>query len=493
MRDVTPWLVPATDAPIALGQHERFLRHMAALHAEFWACGPEFDVVPAMHRYLELSPWTATAETAAGSAHLVPQLVGKGWPLLAEVAPAAAAVVTPLARDPGPLVEALATTPHTFVHSNCKLDNLGTDDAGRTVVLDWEQPGHGAPLSDLAWYLAINCRRLPQSKEDSIAAYRRELEACGIDTEPWWDRQLALCLLGALVQFGWEKALRRLRRGTRMVGDARRAGGRAAELTAGLRAGYDAAAPAWADGPGPMYARLARALVAAAPVPVAGAGCWTWARGRAWRARPRWPRGHARWWGPTCRCAMLRRGRAAQDPAVPARRVPVRWPPTRPRCRSATTASTWCWPRSALTTWRTWRRAWPRPGGSAARSPPACSRPAGPIPPRTRWTSALRSFGYQPPAWYAALSPGSRAGDPAVLAERRGRRGLHPGAGAHDRRPTGLTTPAELASWRLGMAQVAPFVRELDAPRPAALRRAAERAVAGTGPLVVTMTVLTAR
>ncbi len=206
MHDVTPWLVPATDQPITSAQHERFLRHMAALHAEFWACGPEFDVVPAMHRYLELSPWTATAEAALGSAHLVPQLVGKGWPLLAEVAPAAAAVVTPLARDPGPLVEALAGTPHTFVHSNWKLDNLGTDDAGRTVVLDWEQPGHGAPLSDLAWYLAINCRRLPQSKEESIAAYRRELEACGIDTEPWWDRQLALCLLGALVQFGWEKA-----------------------------------------------------------------------------------------------------------------------------------------------------------------------------------------------------------------------------------------------------------------------------------------------
>ena len=149
----------------------------------------------------------ATAEAAAGSPHLVPRLVAKGWPLLADVAPAAAAVVTPLAQDPGPLVEALAATPQTFVHSNWKLDNLGTDDAERTVVLDWEQPGRGAPLSDLAWYLAINCRRLPQSKEASITAYREALEARGIDTEPWWDRQLALCLLGAMVQFGWEKAL----------------------------------------------------------------------------------------------------------------------------------------------------------------------------------------------------------------------------------------------------------------------------------------------
>ncbi len=207
MRDVTPWLVPVTDEPISLDQHLRFLRHMAALHAAFWACGSECEVVPVMHRYLELSPWLAHAEAAVGSAHLVPRLVGEGWPRLAEVAPAAAAVVTPLARDPGPLVEALEGTPQTFVHSNWKLDNLGTDADGRTVVLDWEQPGRGAPLSDLAWYLAINCRRLPQGKEDAIAAYRQALEEHGISTEAWWDRQLALCLLGALVQFGWEKAL----------------------------------------------------------------------------------------------------------------------------------------------------------------------------------------------------------------------------------------------------------------------------------------------
>src|SRR5437588_2762108 len=45
MRDVTRWLVPAIDEPITSAQHGRFLRHMAALHAEFWDCGSEFDVV----------------------------------------------------------------------------------------------------------------------------------------------------------------------------------------------------------------------------------------------------------------------------------------------------------------------------------------------------------------------------------------------------------------------------------------------------------------
>src|ERR1700738_5279143 len=62
---------------------------------------------------------------------------------------------------------------------------------------------------------------------------------------------------------------RRLRRGTRMVGDELRQGGSVAELTAGVRAGYDAAAEEWADGPGQMYAQLATVLVASAPVPPA--------------------------------------------------------------------------------------------------------------------------------------------------------------------------------------------------------------------------------
>lgn len=207
MRDVTPWLVPATDDPVPLAQHERFLDHMAALHAAFWEAGPEIDVVPPDRRYLELSPAMAAAEAARGSDALVPRLVARGWPLLGEVAPRAAAVVVPLAHDPQPLVTALARTPQSFVHGNWKLDNLGTDDAGRTVLLDWELPGRGAPLSDLAWYLSINCRRLPTSKEDAIACYRAGLERHGVATTGWWDRQLALCLLGALVQFGWEKAL----------------------------------------------------------------------------------------------------------------------------------------------------------------------------------------------------------------------------------------------------------------------------------------------
>lgn len=205
MRDVSAWLLPADGSVIGLDQHLRFLDHLAALHAAFWEAGPEIDVVDAATRFRELGPLTAVRE--AGSGAVVPELIGKGWPRLAEVAPRAAALATPLATDPSRLTNALAETPQTFVHGNLKLDNLGTDDRGRTVLLDWELPGRGAPLGDLVWYLAINCRRLPQSKEDAIAAYRAALERRGVDTAPWWDRQLGLSLLGGLVWFGWEKAL----------------------------------------------------------------------------------------------------------------------------------------------------------------------------------------------------------------------------------------------------------------------------------------------
>jgi hypothetical protein len=206
MRDVASWLVPVDDRPVPLAHHLQFLDHMAALHARFWQEGPRIDIVSATRRFLELSPSMAAAEAAIGSSHLVPRLVGQGWPLLAQVAPVAAAVVLPLAHDPSPLVAALAEMPQTLLHGNFKLDNLGVTPQSRTVVLDWETSGRGAATGDLAWYLAINCRRLPQTKEASIEAYRAALERHGVITEPWWERQLALSLLGGLVHFGWEKA-----------------------------------------------------------------------------------------------------------------------------------------------------------------------------------------------------------------------------------------------------------------------------------------------
>jgi Methyltransferase domain len=106
----------------------------------------------------------------------------------------------------------------------------------------------------------------------------------------------------------------------------------------------------------------------------------------------------------------------------------------------------------------------------------------------------LRSAGYRPPAWYVKfkrdLEP--QAGDPAVFAGHAAAAGFRRVRLHTATVPTGLAAPAQLASWRLGMAHVAPFVGSLDEADRAALRGAAERAVAGTGPLVVSMLILTA-
>jgi SAM-dependent methyltransferase len=110
--------------------------------------------------------------------------------------------------------------------------------------------------------------------------------------------------------------------------------------------------------------------------------------------------------------------------------------------------------------------------------------------------AALRPFGYLPPAWYLRFKQETEpaAGDPEVLAAQLAAAGF----GQVRIRPvtvrTGLSAPAELAAWRLGMAHVAPFISSLPARDAAAARQAAQRAVTESAaePLTVSLLVTTA-
>jgi thiamine kinase-like enzyme len=146
-------------------------------------------------------------EAAVGSDNPIPELVREGWNRFDARQPRSASVVHAVYDDPSPFVRALDATPSTFVHGDVKIANAGHDPDGRTILIDWALAGPGPACVDLAWYLSVNAARLPESKEATIARYRGALERRGRDTEPWWDRQLALCLLGSFVQMGWEKAL----------------------------------------------------------------------------------------------------------------------------------------------------------------------------------------------------------------------------------------------------------------------------------------------
>lgn len=206
LRDVGPWLVPEGDDPISLEQQSRFVDHMAELHAALWGWEDTIGLAPLGSRYSFFTPEVAACEDARGSGVDVPKIAMEGWRRLPGVSLRLAEIVLPLLRDSDPLVAALERTPQTFVHGDWKMGNLGSCPDGKTILLDWAVPGRAPACIELAWYLALNRRRLPCGKEEAITAYRAALERHGIDTEPWWRRQLALSLLGAAVQFGWEKA-----------------------------------------------------------------------------------------------------------------------------------------------------------------------------------------------------------------------------------------------------------------------------------------------
>lgn len=204
MHDVADRLV-ADDLQVGLEQHRRFLDHMAALHARFWGWQDDHGLMSLHQRYMLLAPLQAEIEAERGGDAAVLRLVREGWPRLAAAAPRLHDAVRELVGDPWPLVAALEETPQTFIHGDFKYGNLGSHADGRTILLDWALPGRSPACADLAWYLCTNCDKLPETKEACIEAYRGFLEARGVDTAGWWERQLGLCLLGAFVQQGWSK------------------------------------------------------------------------------------------------------------------------------------------------------------------------------------------------------------------------------------------------------------------------------------------------
>jgi thiamine kinase-like enzyme len=206
MRDVAETLVPEGDDVVPFEQHRRFIEHMAELHATFWDVAATLpELTPMCARYTALTPLTAAIEASLGTPSPVMHAIDTGWRALDARAGDVARIARALIDDPWPLVTAFENTPTTLVHGDWKMGNLGSHPDGRTVLLDWQWPGAAPPCVDVMWYVAINASRLPEPKDDVIAAYREALERRGIETGSWFERQLALATLGAFVQLGWNK------------------------------------------------------------------------------------------------------------------------------------------------------------------------------------------------------------------------------------------------------------------------------------------------
>lgn len=206
MHDIGEYLIPEGDDVVALDVHESFIDHMAAMHAHFWGWSDTVGLTPLAHRFRFFAPDNIAAELRRSDVSPVISIADRGWHILQDRAPELAAIAATIHADPQPLAIALASTPATFVAGDWKMGNLGHHPDGRTILLDWAYPGAAPGAWDLGWYLALNRARLPQTKEATIAGYRAALERRGIETATWFDRQIALSLLGIAVCFGWEKA-----------------------------------------------------------------------------------------------------------------------------------------------------------------------------------------------------------------------------------------------------------------------------------------------
>jgi hypothetical protein len=207
MRDIGPCLVPPGDAPVRQAQHEAFLAHMAELSAAFWGWHDDIGLTTMAQRARFFAPDNIAGELATDDVPGPLAAAAAGWQRL----PQRSALLWDIARlvheRPEVISGPIADTPCTFLHGDWKMGNLGSHADGRTILLDWAYPGSGPACWDLCWYLALNRARLPEPKEAAIDRYRTALEASGISTAPWWERQLDLCMIGIMAAFGWEKAL----------------------------------------------------------------------------------------------------------------------------------------------------------------------------------------------------------------------------------------------------------------------------------------------
>jgi len=230
MRDIGEHLFAEGDAKILLDEHLGLIGGLAALSAHYWGWTDDIGLTSLEERFRFFAPDNIAAEAAVPDPPVPVRVAAQGWPRLAARAPALSELLAAIHALPGPLAEAMHSTPATFLHGDWKMGNLGRHPDGQTILLDWAYPGSGPVLFDLAWYLALNSARLPIGKEATIEALRDALERRGVATAGWFDLQLDLCLVGIMACFAWEKAVgdddelrwweRRALRGARHVADA---------------------------------------------------------------------------------------------------------------------------------------------------------------------------------------------------------------------------------------------------------------------------------
>jgi len=206
MHDLSPHLVPDVREPISRAQEDRLVSALAALHARFWA-SPTLDLPwltsPRMLGGLLDARVAADREALATLPETIRSNVERGWTAALKRLPhdVAHSLSAPADDLPG--------LPRTLLHGDVKVANFAFPPDRRVAAFDWAMLGTGPATLDVGWYVAVNASRLTRSKDDLLAFYRSELEACletPLAAETWNALEKAGIVMGARMLL-WSKAL----------------------------------------------------------------------------------------------------------------------------------------------------------------------------------------------------------------------------------------------------------------------------------------------
>jgi hypothetical protein len=209
MDDLSDYLLPDIDEPIAVEDEDALLSALAALHARYW----ESDVLrlpwlarPAV-RFALLGPMASTEEARRSSPDVFFDDVRRGWEIAFSRLPSH--VRDLLSRPARVLAADCAGLPSTLLHGDAKVANFALLPGRRVAAFDWQLLGKGPATLDLGWYLAVNAGRLARPKEHVIARYRDLLESHLARPLPnlLWERMVSVGILSGALMLLWAKAL----------------------------------------------------------------------------------------------------------------------------------------------------------------------------------------------------------------------------------------------------------------------------------------------
>jgi len=209
MDDVSDHLLPDVREPITEAQEERLLGALASMHARFWE-SPSLDLawLSRPHHLFGLTTPAGTAVAiAGGSPPPVLARASQGWAIAFDRLPPKVAA---LLREPAEALAARgAALPRTLVHGDVKVANFAHLPDGRVAAFDWALVGAGPVAMELGWHLSVNATRLPGTKEQTLARYRRLLEermGRPLGVAFWTATESQAALAGGAMML-WSKAL----------------------------------------------------------------------------------------------------------------------------------------------------------------------------------------------------------------------------------------------------------------------------------------------